>query len=936
MDRAELLDILNLSTFIAFDLETTGLDPVTDHIIEIAAIRFVKGRPKDRYVTLVNPDKHIPVLVTQITGITNNMVRTAPKEAKVIDDFLEFLGDAPLVAHNICFDWEFLSELCKRYERSIPNGSHHDTLQLGRSLFFDQPVFNLGALSEYCGLSSSGSHRAEKDTENCGAIFLDLVEELASYSLERISKVLSLVKPVNIPNKSLYVDLGNVLTAKGDLKKGLTQSKISREPRPNTFQWTGSHSADSLRVEDVFGANGLLKDTHPQYEHRTNQMFYAEFVEDILLDGKKFGVIEAGTGLGKSLAYLFSAFKRAPKSETMGPTIIACHTKHLQDQLFYKDLPLLAKTMDISVGAIMLKGRKNYICRTRFDWLISESSTLDEKDIEALIPILFWLEWTRSGDMSECSGFSNARRLWLQSAICSDSGFCTGEICARNDGCFYGNVRKVLYQSPIIIANHSLLLTEAEIPGFLPEFNTVIVDEAHNLVRSAQDHFKIELHQKSINNILQMIDPTHPRSKSWNNILNAIERIEHPIGALRDKLSDAVGLLQKQFDIFMSELKDDNRNRFDPSRSYQEKPIIYSLEKVYAPVHAELDEVRSGCKILFSSLDRLRKTVLELDPSRVDYTSLHSVFDRGIENVSDLMNSIILLTENQQVDWVYWMEGVFRSIGTPREDLRISLHASPIDMAESLTNKFFNRMDHCVLTSATIRVDDTFDYFLTRTGLDEWDDLVTAEFSSPFYYNDQVTFYQYGGSKGVTNDAQALADIVYHVHHTFQRRTMVLFTSVRMLTNVAGLIRDKPGGRDLPLFAQSRGASKPAIINGMYQHRHGLLFGTNSFWEGVDLPGDLLEILIVVKLPFDVPSDPLIRSYSDLLDQSGENSFMSFSVPECAIRFRQGFGRLIRTTKDSGIFFSLDNRLVTKRYGEIFLQSIPVEPEIFSDISTLR
>ena len=165
---------------------------------------------------------------------------------------------------------------------------------------------------------------------------------------------------------------------------------------------------------------------------------------------------------------------------------------------------------------------------------------------------------------------------------------------------------------------------------------------------------------------------------------------------------------------------------------------------------------------------------------------------------------------------------------------------------------------------------------------------------------------------------------------------MVLFTSVRMLTNVAGLIRDKPGGRDLPLFAQSRGASKPAIINGMYQHRHGLLFGTNSFWEGVDLPGDLLEILIVVKLPFDVPSDPLIRSYSDLLDRSGENSFMSFSVPECAIRFRQGFGRLIRTTKDSGIFFSLDNRLVTKRYGEIFLQSIPVEPEIFSDISTLR
>ena len=212
MDRAELLDRLNLSTFVAFDLETTGLDPVNDRIIEIAAIRFIDGRPKDRYVTLVDPDKHIPALVTEITGITNDMVRTAPKEEKIIDDLLEFLGDAPLVAHNIGFDREFLGELCERNKRSVPNGSLYDTLQLGRSLFFDQPVFNLGALSEYCGLSSSGSHRAEKDTENCGAIFLDLVEELASYSLERISKVLALIKPADIPNKSLYVDLGNLLT----------------------------------------------------------------------------------------------------------------------------------------------------------------------------------------------------------------------------------------------------------------------------------------------------------------------------------------------------------------------------------------------------------------------------------------------------------------------------------------------------------------------------------------------------------------------------------------------------------------------------------------------------------------------------------------------------------------------------------------------------
>ena len=936
MDRVELLDTLNLSTFMALDFETTGLDAGEDRIIEIATIRFVGGKSVDRFVTLVNPVKHIPALITKITGITNDMVRSAPLEEKIIDDFLSFLGDAPLVAHNIKFDWEFLVALCKRHGQSVPRGSLHDTLQLGRSLFFDQPVFNLGALSEYCGLSSSGSHRAEKDAENCGILFMHLLDELASYSLESISKVLALIKPVNIPNKSLYIDLGNVLTAQGDLKRGLTGSKISREPRPNTFRWKGSRSVADLTAEDVFGSHGLLKNTHPQYEYRDSQVAYAEFAEDVLMNGKKFGVAEAGTGLGKSIAYLFSAFKLAPQMETSGPTVIACHTKHLQDQLFYKDLPLMAKTLDTTIHAIMLKGRKNYICKTRFNWLISDSDTLDGQDIEALIPILFWMEWTQSGDLSECSGFLNARRLWLQAVICSESGFCTGEICARHDGCYYGNIRKVLYQSQIIIANHSLLLTEAAMPGFLPAFNTVIVDEAHNLVKSAYDQFKIELHQRGVATILQMIDPAHSRSKRWNNILNAIQEIEPSVGALRDRLNDTAGALQKQVDIFMAELTEDNQNRFNSSMPYPEKPIFHSLEKVYAPVNAELYEVKSGCETLFSCLDRLRNAILELDPSRVDYTLLHSVLDRGVESVSALMNTIILLTENQQDNWVYWMEGVFRFPGTRKEELRISLHASPIDVAESLTDKLFKRIDHCVLTSATLQVDDSFGYYLNRTGLDNRDNTVTAEFSSPFYYNDQVTFYQYGGAREITGDPQALADIVYHVHHTFKRRTMVLFTSVRMLSDVAGLIRDKPGGRDLPLFAQSKGASKPAMINGMYQHKHGLLFGTNSFWEGVDFPGDLLEILIVVKLPFDVPSDPLIKSYSDYLNKSGCNSFMDFSIPECAIRFRQGFGRLIRTTTDSGIFLSLDNRIVAKRYGEIFLHSIPVEPVIFSDISALR
>jgi ATP-dependent DNA helicase DinG len=181
-----------------------------------------------------------------------------------------------------------------------------------------------------------------------------------------------------------------------------------------------------------------------------------------------------------------------------------------------------------------------------------------------------------------------------------------------------------------------------------------------------------------------------------------------------------------------------------------------------------------------------------------------------------------------------------------------------------------------------------------------------------------------------------IGELVYHLHKTLGKRTMVLFTSRKALTDTANYLKGKPGGRDLPLFAQTRGASRPGIIKGMHQHPNGILFGTNSFWEGVDLPGDLLEILILVKLPFDVPSEPLVKSYSEFVSRMGGNSFMEYTVPECAIRFRQGFGRLIRTTYDAGKFICLDNRIVTKRYGQVFARSLPVEMTTFSEMDSIR
>ncbi len=936
MNNKDILKKLNLSSFTAFDFETTGLDPYNDKIIEVAAIRFKDGEISDKFVSLINPELEISPLITDITGISNKMVRSAPTEEVIIDDFLDFLGDDPLVAHNIHFDERFLSQLCERLGREEGNNLKYDTLQLGRSLFFDLPVFNLSALSEYFGLSSDGAHRAENDTVNTGKIFINMIEELVSHPLEVISKVIALIKDSDIPNKQLYLDLGNTLAKSGDMKKGLIPSKYKHNYQGNTFIWKGSGNLNDLKAEDVFGKEGLLKSVHPNFEYRSQQVNYAEMADSILNDKIGVGVAEAGTGLGKSLAYLFGAFKKSIFFEDEGPTVIACNTKHLQDQLFYKDLPLLAKSINAPIKAVMLKGRNNYICKTRFNWLTSDSDTLDPTDIEALIPIIFWLEYTKTGDISECSGFFNNRRTWLKSVICSETGFCTGEVCNRYHGCFYGNIKSALYTAQILVVNHSLLMTEIESPGFLPQFNSVIVDETHNLTKSTYDQFKINWSEQGALFSLQSIDPTFSRSIRWKNIIDKIGAINPEMLTLKEELKGSVKDAQNLLKEFMINLTDDKQNRFNAEKSYQDKPIIGNIDNTYNFVQDDIIALKGGLNDIFKILEQMRKSILEIDQNRSDYPVLHSVFERGLEMIGELANNLVRLTEQQDDEWVYWFEGEYRNRNTSKEKLILSLHASLIDVSDILNEKLFNRFEHIFLTSATLKVNDKFDYFIDRFGLRDTQNIQTKEFSSPFLYDEQVTYYQYGAATEFSNDPKRISDLIYYLHNKFNRRIMTLFTSRKLLSDTVKYLRDKPGGRELPLFAQTRGASRPAIIKAMHQNSNGILFGTNSFWEGVDLPGDLLEILVLVKLPFDVPSEPLVKSYGEYINKTGGNSFMDFSLPECAIRFRQGFGRLIRTSYDSGMFICLDNRIVGKRYGEIIGNSIPSKMNVFSNIESIK
>ena len=942
MDRSELLSSLKLDRFIAFDFETTGLQVETDRAIEVAAIMFKDGKPAEKFVTLINPQIPISDLIADITGITNEMVAEAPLEKEIIDDLFEFLGDYPIVAHNTPFDLSFLRAMAERHNKDFIERKCYDSLTLSRAFLFFQPTHNLSAVSEYFNLSSEGAHRAEKDTENCGEVFIELVHEVASYNLDLISNIITFLNPFEAHNKDLFINIGNLLTKKGNLKTAIVTSELEKPQNKNIFFHDAKTNISSTNSVDVFGENGLLNQTFDSYELRSNQINFSEYVDNILSGQGGIGVIEAGTGLGKSMAYLYPAIKYSHDNSNENPIVLSCYTKHLQDQLFNNDLPTLTKAIDTSIKAVLLKGRNNYLCKTRLRWLINSSDKmLSSEEVMNLLPVLVWLEHTSTGDLDECPGFSNGFTYRLMGLIQSEQGFCTSSICAKHDGCFFGPLRKVAYQSNLIVVNHALLISDAQSKskiddsmGFLPENNAVIIDEAHNLPKAAYHQLTLSFDHRSLNYVLDRIDPKHNHSVRWNNKLRTIAAIHSKFEISRSTLSGLVEEGRDLIKIFFDKMTSNAYHHFDPNSKYSTKLIIDDLNEHFTPLEKELNELKSALHSLRNHIRKLREDLLDIDETREDFIELHQLFDRSEGSLTDILILTESITSNQNKEYVYWYEGNFRTISGATQ-LILAVNMAPIQPGIELANSIFKSIDFCILTSATLRTKLSFDYFLNRVGLDsvEFDDVSSTVYESPFSYNDQVTYFQYAGNDSQRPDI--IAKTILHCHRKFNKRMMVLFTSRAQLDNTSQLLRQLSHKADLPIFAQKRQTSRMGLIRGMKQVKNGILLGTNAFWEGVDLPGDLLEVLMIIKMPFDVPTEPTVKAYGKMIEERGGNSFMDYALPESVIRFRQGFGRLIRTTYDEGIFIVMDDRIINKRYGISFSESIPVQMQVFRHIDDI-
>jgi predicted DnaQ family exonuclease/DinG family helicase len=947
-DVISILKDLGLSRFTAIDVETTGLESKKNSIIQIAATRFDNGKMTERFNFFCKPDDEIPEHIQELTRITPDMVKDELPFQERVPEFLEFIGNSPIVGHNIHFDVGFIKEKLYRplFNELI------DTLELSRVFLYWLPERKLESLATWYGFDMTNAHRADVDTEFTGRILLKLLETMLRYDYPLFQTIQQITAPLeNEPNHKLYQRFVAYYEATGrtEREKWQPEHPISinhygnfkvrpeefyDEDEEETLEAGDIRRVNARDVKEVFDFNGALSQKLPDYETRIGQIqLSGDIVETF--NRKRVLVAEAGTGVGKSLAYLIPAIKWVQVNRQSGySALISSNTKSLQEQLFFKDIPFVYQHIDDDFTAVMLKGRNNYICLTKWNRLLKG---LDQQvsifERAAILPLVLWVRETQTGDIEENIAFRSATKTTIWSKVSSEPGFCTTKKCAAHQGCYLGKIRNLAKVADIIVINHSLLLSDAASNNsVLPNTPILIIDEAHNLQKTAHKYFAMEfapwiaaqfldkLFRGGSDNFGTLVNLSRRTGgEKWDKehqqrFIKLVSEAEHAV----ERASSATKAFFTRFLIYINERERKQNQRYTDKRRYKpdNRPFDHFPERA-SLLTAYFD--------LHQALHRLDKFYQELLPiEKMQMSESWTEFTNAAGNFSEFAGNVQFLLEGDDDNYVFWYE-----IPNDIQSTQLLISATPLRVDKAIFEKIISQKKAVLATSATLSVNNNFNYFLQQSGFHLVDDerLQTALYPSPFIYEEQsrawvITFLGEPGHPDFDNKVAALmADIAIR----YQRGTLLLTTSYHSIRKMREEMKWTMEKAGLPLLTQAGNASRTALVNRFKELGNATLIGTESFWEGVDVPGSALEILAMLKLPFAVPSEPIVEAITEDLKNQGKNAFMEYSVPEAALKFKQGFGRLIRSTRDTGIALFFDNRLSFKRYGQVFLNSLPMK-----------
>jgi ATP-dependent DNA helicase DinG len=910
-----------MDSFVALDIETTGLDPEKDSIIEIGAVRFSDKRVEGEWSNLINPGKPIPPFITQLTGITDQMVLQSPPIREVLQELADFIGDAVIIGHNIGFDLSFF----KRF-RLFQNNEVIDTYELASVLLPTADRYNLGALAQSLGVLLPATHRALDDAQATRGVYLRLYEEIFHLPLNIIAEIVRLSEAIEWWG---YRTFRQVLRER--TKEIVSPDQVRHAYRGPLFEETEKRSyaplqpvekPTPLNTEEVASAlqpGGLFSRFFPQFEYRPQQVSMLQAVCEALSQGNHL-MVEAGTGIGKSMAYLVPAALWSIKNNYR--VIISTNTINLQEQLINKDIPDLKAALGLDLQAAVLKGRSNYLCPRRLENFRRRGPSTAE-EMRVLGKILVWLQGTHSGDRSEINlNGPNEREIWMRFSA-EDEG-CTMENCIKRTGgiCPYYRVRQASQSAHILIVNHALLLADVATGNrILPEYEYIIIDEAHHLEEATTDALSFKATQGDIDRLLRELGSANSGALSW--LLSALKDALSPTeyGALNSIVSRATDQAfrlenyTREFFASLDEFLIEQRKGYPLGPYSQQERILQATrtQPAWVEVERTWEDAEKALIGVKENLGKLAQAVADVMPSLTEtdeelYSRLINLYRR----FEDLHNNITGMIFDPSVDRIYWTE-------TSNNNHRISLHNAPLHIGTLMQQYLWHQKTSVIITSATLTAGGEFNYIRGRLFAEEANEL---SLGSPFDYENAALLY-------IANDIPEPNDRRGHQHavetalinlcRATGGRTLALFTSYDQLRRTSQVISPILSKHNITVYEQGEGASPHTLLESFRITERAVLLGTRAFWEGVDVPGEALSVLVMVKLPFDVPSDPIVAARSETFD----DPFSEYSLPEAILKFRQGFGRLIRTQSDRGAVVILDKRILSKKYGRSFLESLP-------------
>jgi ATP-dependent DNA helicase DinG len=910
-----------MPSIVALDIETTGLDPKTEAILEIGAVRFDGHRIEDEFTTLVNPNRHIPEFITGLTGINDEMVRQAPHIQDVLDPLAAFIGDSPILGHNIQFDLSFF----RKYKLFELN-DRIDTYELAAVLMPAASRYNLGALGQQLAIPLPATHRALDDARVTQAAYQRLFAMTGELPLDLLAEIVRHAELIEWDGGWAFQQ-----ALKSRSRETIQAKKVRQaQARGPLFDAREERRSPPLKIPDepipidadeaasVLEHGGPFSRYFDSYEYRPEQVEMLRAVANALSFGQHL-LVEAGTGVGKSFAYLVPAALFALQNNTR--VVVSTNTINLQDQLIKKDLPDLCSALGLDLRSAVLKGRSNYLCPRRFELLRKRGpATADE--LRILAKVLVWSLENTSGDRTEINLTGpSEREVW--SHLSAEDDVCTTETCLERMGgaCPFFRARQAAQNAHILVVNHALLLTDVALGNrILPEYQHVIVDEGHHLESATTDALSFRLTQGDLDRLLR--EAGGSSTGIFGQILSSTRNQVRPsdyalLNQKVERATDLIWRLQEQSRLFFDAL-----TQFVAIQREGQPNSVYAWQERILPatrtqpgwdgVEIAWGSAAETLALLVGITEELQKGCADLYADGVD--SLEDV-------VSNLGNLHHQLTEAERMigsiifepasDYVYWVEF------NPNNN-RLALNAAPVRVGPLVEKYLWHEKQAVILTSATLTAHNEFNYLRNTLSADEADELALG---SPFDYETAALLY-------LANDIPEphVPDYQHQLDRTLiqlckatQGRTLVLFTSYAQLKRTSKNITGPLAQAEITVYEQGEGASANALLESFKSTEQAVLLGTRSFWEGVDIPGEALSVLVIAKLPFNVPTDPLIAARAETF----EDSFNEYHLPEAILRFRQGFGRLIRTQSDRGVVAILDRRVLTKAYGKSFIESLP-------------